>query len=66
MDLNVFTLFIGFGLVSLIFSGLLHFGFGIALAVFAAAEALMTAASFWVFRSEVPAEWAPQGARVKT
>ena len=34
MGLNVFTLFTGFGLGSLVFSGVLQFGLGIALAVF--------------------------------
>ena len=48
MGLNVFTLFTGFGLGSLIFNGLPQFGFAIAFGVFAATEAL--AASLWLFR----------------
>jgi len=55
MGLNVFTLFVGFGLGSLIFSGLLQFGFAFAFGIFAAAEALAGAASLWLFRAEVPA-----------
>jgi predicted MFS family arabinose efflux permease len=55
MGLNVFTLFVGFGLGSLIFSGLLQFGFAIGFGVFAVGEALIAAASLWLFRSEVPA-----------
>jgi predicted MFS family arabinose efflux permease len=54
MGLNVFTLFVGFGLGSLIFGEVLHLGFGTALGVFAAAQALATIASFGLFRSEVP------------
>ena len=49
MGLNVFTLFVGFGLGSLIFRGLLQFGFAIAFGVFAVAEALIAAASHWPF-----------------
>jgi len=39
MGLNVFVLFIGFGLGSLVFAGLLRFGFGTALGIFAVVEA---------------------------
>lgn len=54
MGLNVFTLFVGFGLGSLIFGAVLRFGFGTALGVFAAVELIFAAASLWLFRSEIP------------
>lgn len=54
MGLNVFTLFIGFGLGSLIFGWLLRFDFGTALAVFAVVELALAVASFGLFRSEMP------------
>lgn len=38
MGLNVFTLFVGFGLGSLVFGALLSFGFGVPLGVFSAVE----------------------------
>ncbi|MAD70734.1 MAG: hypothetical protein CL538_09595 [Alcanivorax sp.] len=44
MDLNVFTLFVGFGLGSLIFGEVLRFGFGTALALFAAIELILALA----------------------
>lgn len=54
MGLNVFALFVGFGLGSLIFGELLRVGFGVALGTFAAVE--LTAALYSVrsFRSEIP------------
>lgn len=54
MGLNVFTLFVGFGLGSLIFGWLLRFDFGTALAVFAVVEFSLALASFALFRSEMP------------
>lgn len=54
MGLNVFTLFVGFGLGSLVFGEVLRFGFGTALGVFAAVELILVAASLWLFRSEIP------------
>ena len=54
MGLNVFTLFIGFGLGSLVFGGVLRFGFAAALALFAAVELIMALLSLRLFRSEVP------------
>ncbi|QIG49362.1 MFS transporter [Nordella sp. HKS 07] len=54
MGLNVFTLFVGFGLGSLIFGWLLRFEFGTALAIFAGVELALAAASFALFRSEMP------------
>lgn len=54
MGLNVFTLFIGFGLGSLIFGWLLRFDFGTAWAVFAVVELALAVASFGLFRSEMP------------
>lgn len=63
MGLNVFTLFTGFGLGSLLFGELLRVGFGTALALFAAIELLLALAALRVFRAEVPATAAPAGAR---
>jgi predicted MFS family arabinose efflux permease len=61
MGLNVFTLFVGFGLGSLIFGEVLRLGgFAVALGVFVAVEAVATVASVRFFRSEVPAR--PVGA----
>ena len=54
MGLNVFTLFVGFGLGSLIFGELLRFGFGTALALFTVFELSAALLSFALFRSEVP------------
>ena len=54
MGLNVFTLFVGFGLGSLIFGELLRFGFGTALALFMVVELALTLLSLPLFRSEVP------------
>ena len=55
MGLNVFTLFVGFGLGSLLFGELLRLSFGVALGVFAGVELVLALLSFWLFRSEVPA-----------
>ncbi|QXE92637.1 MFS transporter [Geomonas subterranea] len=54
MGLNVFTLFIGFGLGSLIFGEILRFGFPAALSVFAVLELAAAACSVLLFRSEIP------------
>jgi predicted MFS family arabinose efflux permease len=54
MGLNVFMLFVGFGLGSLIFGELLRFGYGTALGLFAVGEGLMTLAAVSLFRSELP------------
>jgi predicted MFS family arabinose efflux permease len=54
MGLNVFTLFVGFGLGSLIFGEVLRFGFGPALGVFAAVELMAAVCSLRLFRSEIP------------
>lgn len=54
MGLNVFTLFVGFGLGSLIFGEVLRLGFGPAFGLFAAIELAAAAASLVLFRSEVP------------
>jgi len=53
MGLNVFTLFVGFGLGSLIFGELLRFGFGVAFGLFAAVELAVALLSFALFRSEI-------------
>ena len=55
MGLNVFTLFVGFGLGSLVFGELLRFSFGVALSLFAGVELVLALLSLWLFRSEVPA-----------
>ena len=54
MGLNVFTLFVGFGLGSLMFGALLHFGFGAALGAFSAVELTAAVCTLWLFRSETP------------
>jgi predicted MFS family arabinose efflux permease len=55
MSLNVFTLFVGFGLGSLGFGALLGFGFATAFAVFASVELILGLLAFALFRSERPA-----------
>lgn len=54
MGLNVFMLFVGFGLGSLIFGELLRFNFTAALGVFAVVEMTLALLSLALFRSEVP------------
>jgi predicted MFS family arabinose efflux permease len=54
MGLNVFMLFVGFGLGSLIFGAILRLGFGSALGVFAAVELGAALCSLSLFRSEIP------------
>ncbi|MBX9819116.1 MFS transporter [Afipia birgiae] len=54
MGLNVFTLFVGFGLGSLIFGSLLRFDFETAFAVFGVIELSLALVSFALFRSEMP------------
>ncbi len=54
MGLNVFFLFTGFGLGSLVFGDVLRLGFGPALGAFAAVEAAAAWASVALFRSEIP------------
>jgi len=54
MGLNVFTLFVGFGLGSLIFGSLLRFDFETAFAVFGVIELSLALLSFALFRSEMP------------
>ena len=56
MGLNVFTLFVGFGLGSLAFSALLRGGFGIALGTFAVVELIATLYSVRAFCSEIPSD----------
>jgi len=52
--LNVFTLFVGFGVGSLIFGEVLHFGFEVALGAFAAVELTAALVSIRLFRFELP------------
>ncbi len=54
MSLNVFTLFVGFGLGSIAFSALLNLGFSTAYAVFAGGECILGLLAFALFRSELP------------
>ena len=54
MGLNVFMLFVGFGLGSLVFGEMLRFGFGAALGMFTAVELALALLSLRLFRSEVP------------
>jgi predicted MFS family arabinose efflux permease len=56
MGLNVFTLFVGFGLGSLIFGELLRFGFVAAFGLFAGVELILALGSIRLFRSEMPDE----------
>lgn len=53
MGLNVFTLFVGFGLGSLAFGALLISGFTVALVVFGCVELLIGVAAIVLFRSEL-------------
>jgi predicted MFS family arabinose efflux permease len=54
MGLNVFILFVGFGLGSLVFGEVLRLGFGVALGTFVTLELLLAMCSVWLFRSELP------------
>ena len=65
MGLNVFSLFVGFGLGSLIFGEVLRFGFRAALGMFVAVELTIALCSLWLFRSEVPSggKGLPSGTR---
>ena len=54
MGLNVFTLFTGFGLGSLVFSAALVLGLTTALALFGAVAVLAAVAAVPLFRAEVP------------
>ena len=65
MGLNVCALFAGFGVGSLVFGEALRFGFGMALGVFVAVQALATALSIRWFRSEIPLSSAPEEANAK-
>ncbi len=52
MGLNVFALFIGFGLGSLVFGSALQLGFTKALLIFGAGQAVAGLAAVTMFRSE--------------
>lgn len=54
MGLNVFMLFIGFGVGSLLFGEALRLGFGPALAIFSAVQLGAAVAAIPLFRSETP------------
>jgi predicted MFS family arabinose efflux permease len=55
MGLNVFTLFVGFGIGSLLFGAIIPYGMTTALAAFASFELVAALCAFQVFRWEVPA-----------
>lgn len=55
MGLNVFTLFLGFGLGSLVFGEVLRLGFGTALISFAVIEFVLAVIAIRLFRAEGPA-----------
>lgn len=55
MGLNVFTLFLGFGLGSLVFGEVLHVGIGTALTLFAVVEFALALLAISLFRAERPA-----------
>jgi len=63
MGLNVFTLFVGFGLGSLAFGALLQFGFETAFGLFTIVELAIALLSFVLFRSEVPTRAALSASR---
>ena len=65
MGLNVFTLFVGFGLGSLIFGALLPFGFGTALGAFSAVELAAAVGTLRLFRSELPSGAPERSARTR-
>jgi predicted MFS family arabinose efflux permease len=54
MGLNVFSLFVGFGVGSLAFGEIVRHGFTVALGTFSAAELLLAGCALWVFRAERP------------
>ncbi|MBG1241709.1 MFS transporter [Nostoc sp. NZL] len=56
MGLKVFTLFTGFGVGSLIFGELLHFGFAITLAIFAGIQLISGLIAIPLFWREVPSQ----------
>jgi MFS family permease len=56
MGLNVFTLFVGFGLGSLVFQAALNAGFPTALIGFATVALIAAAAAVPAFTAEVPAQ----------
>jgi predicted MFS family arabinose efflux permease len=56
MGLKVFTLFTGFGVGSLIFGELLHFGFGVSLAIFGGIQLLSGLIAIPLFWREVPSK----------
>jgi predicted MFS family arabinose efflux permease len=59
MGLNVFVLFVGFGLGSLVFSGALQFGLGVALLLFGMAVIVAALAAVPLFRRETLAASEP-------
>jgi predicted MFS family arabinose efflux permease len=54
MGLKVFTLFTGFGVGSFIFGELLHFGFGVSLAIFGGIQLISGLVAIPLFWQEVP------------
>ncbi len=56
MGLKVFTLFTGFGIGSLIFGELLHFGFGASLAIFGGIQLIFGLIAIPLFWQEIPSQ----------
>ncbi|MDU7589835.1 MAG: MFS transporter, partial [Acidovorax sp.] len=54
MGFNVCTLFLGFGIGSLVFRQLMDAGFPIAFGMFAAVEAVLALIAIRLFRNETP------------
>ena len=61
MGLNVFTLFLGFGLGSLVFGEVLHIGFGTTLTLFAMIEIALAFVAVWLFAAERPSTGSQSG-----
>jgi len=53
MGLNVFTLFVGFGIGSYLFGEALRWGFPASIAIFASVQIIAALAAFPLFRSEI-------------
>ena len=65
MGLNVFILFIGFGIGSYLFGELVRLGLGMALVLFAGVELLLALGAFWLFRNEIPEKQEADGEQAK-
>ena len=65
MGLNIFTIFVVSGIVSILFGEALRFGFRPALTAFAAVELIAAIAAIPLFRSETP-RVLPAGSEAKS